>query len=228
MGALELLALVAIVLGLGACARHFLGMDPFGRLLESLAPMQAANSATPVQGAGAGVMEASLDDIDHGLKDLAEHIGAVRHLAEERGAEIERYREGYNFSITRSLARGVIKTVDMLGDFRQQLEEVHSDADSELLSDALMRLEAASAQLEMLLEANQVEAYWPETGVSVESASQRFEPVEVRPTTDPEQHGRVAEVKYPGWILVRGDADERVIREAQVSVFGPDKQGVDS
>ena len=63
---------------------------------------------------------------------------------------------------------------------------------------------------------------------SIEEDSQRFEPVGVRPTNDPEQHGCVAEVKYPGWMLIRGDTDVRVIREAQVSVFGPAEEEVDT
>lgn len=219
MGALELLALAAVAAGLLAGAPRHLGVDPLGAAGRALGVRGAAGGAQAVDG-----VEASLDRIDRELKDIGGHLEAVRHLAEERGAEIERFREGYHFSVNRSLARGVIKAVDMLADFRRQLEDVHGAAGSEVLADALLRFEAASAQLEMLLEANQIEAFWPEPGDPIEAASHRFEPIAVRASEDPAQHGRVAEVRYPGWVLVRGDGDQRVVREAQVDVFGPAKE----
>ncbi len=222
MGVLELAALAAIAMGLMVIAPRWLGVDPLGRMLRWL--NSDARSEWTGDSKTGEVLEVSLDQIDRELKDLGEHIGAVRHLAEERATEVERFREGYNYSVTRSLARGVIKAVDMLSDFRHQLQLRHGAEDSSVLSDAQTRLEATSAQLEMLLEANQIEAFWPETGASIEADSCSFEPVEVRSTTDPSKWGLVAEVKYPGWILIRGETDSRVIREAQVSVYGRPKE----
>ena len=48
------------------------------------------------------------------LEGIDEHLNAIRGLAEERGRELERYREGYNLAVTRALARGVIKAVDQV------------------------------------------------------------------------------------------------------------------
>ncbi len=224
MGLVELLAIASIALAILISAPHLFGVDPLGQVLRWLQP--AADTA-PVEKIRTGAIESSLEGIDRDLKDLGEHIEAVRHLAEERGVEIERFREGYNFSVTRSLARGVIKAIDMVEDFRRQLEDTHGGEESRVLSDALTRLEATSGQLEMLLEANQIEAFRPEHGDSIEEHSQRFEPVEVRATTDTEQHGHVAEVKHPGWMLIRGNNDVRVIRAALVSVYGPAKEETD-
>ncbi len=55
----------------------------------------------------------------------------------------------------------------------------------------------------------------------IEDNSRRYEPVGRSATDQAEDYGRVAQVKCPGWVLVTAGAEERVIREAQVSVFGP-------
>jgi hypothetical protein len=64
-----------------------------------------------------------LEDIHRRLEELADHIGAVRNLAEARGEEVERLREGRDFAATRAFARGVIKAIDLLQDFQRQLSE---------------------------------------------------------------------------------------------------------
>ena len=106
-------------------------------------------------------------------------------------------------------------------EFGRRLKEIQS------------RLRAIADQLELLLEANQIESFQPDVGDCIETRSTRFNPVSISETGSPERHGCVAEVKRRGWVLVRGEADEHVICEAQVSVFGPtsdspiDSGGVD-
>jgi len=160
-----------------------------------------------------------LDLIEHRLKELAEHIGAVHSLADDRRQEIARLQEGYDFTVTRSFARGVIKAVDLLRDFQSQLKADH--ADSELRGDALARLEAAEDQLCFLLEAHQIEPFTPEPGDEIEQHSLRFEPIEKHPASSPADVGKVSQLKHPGWTLQLGDARERVIRPAQVAVYAP-------
>ena len=93
------------------------------------------------------------------LEGIDEHLNAIRSLAEERGRELERYREGYNLAVTRSFARGVIKAVDLVADYERQLKTAYKADGSALLDDALTRLAAVSDQLVLLLESNQVEQY---------------------------------------------------------------------
>lgn len=208
-------ALVSI--GLLIAAPRWLGADP---LVDAIAWLRGSPQALPVTGESLAAL-APLEDIDRGLKDLGEHIEAVRGLAEERGSELERFREGYDFAVTRAFARGVIKAIDLIGDFREQLADRHGDDESPVLKDALSRLEATAMHLELLLESNHIEPFHPEPGAAIEADSRRYEPVGKHPTERVEDHGRVASVKYPGWVLVIGDAQVRVVREAQVTVFSP-------
>ena len=158
--------------------------------------------------------------IDGRLKEINENIGGIRTLAEERGAELERYREGYNLAAIRSLALGVIKTVDNIEDYEAQLAgQAASGEDEPVLAGALARLEATRDQLVMLLESNHIEAFLPSLGDSVEESSRRLNPVETRPASSAEEVGRIAEVKHRGYVLMIGDSEERVLREARVSVF---------
>jgi molecular chaperone GrpE (heat shock protein) len=163
---------------------------------------------------------AAIESIDQRLKNLSQHVEAVRGLAEERGREIERLRDGYDFALTRSFARGVIKAIDLVQEFKEQLSRTHGKRKTRLLSDALRRLDATESQLVFLLEAHQIELFTPAPGDSIEDDSQRFEPVESRPAESPSDVGRVIEVKSPGYVLVLGDSKERVIRPAKVSVSG--------
>ncbi len=160
-----------------------------------------------------------LGPIEHGLKELSEHIGAVHTLAEDRGHEIARLQEGYDFTVTRSFARGVIKTIDLLRDFQAQLKAAH--ADSDLRSDALDRLEAAADQLCFLLEAHHIEPFTPAPGDEIAKDSLRFEPIGKHPAPSPADVGTVSQLEHPGWTLQLGDSRERVIRPAQVAVYAP-------
>jgi molecular chaperone GrpE (heat shock protein) len=162
-----------------------------------------------------------LEEIRRRLEALADHIGAIRELAEARGEEVERLREGRDFAATRAFARGVIKTIDLLQDFQSQLSESHSEGESALLGDALRRLEAAESQLTFLLEANRIEPFSPEPGESVLDGSRRFKPVERCPAGAGAEVGSVKSVRYPGYVLVQGESKAVVIREAHVTVFGP-------
>lgn len=161
------------------------------------------------------------ENIHRRLEELADHIGAVRDLAEARGKEVERLREGRDFAATRAFARGVIKAIDLLQDFQRQLSESHSEEASPLLGDALRRLEAAESQLTLLLEANRIEPFTPEPGESVFEDSRRFKPVERCPTETAAEVGKVKCVRYPGYALVQGESRDVVLREAHVIVFGP-------
>ena len=178
------------------------------RLMRPRTPLQTADILAP-----------DFEPIEHRLKELSEHIEAVRSLAEDRRHEVARLREGHDFSVTRSFARGVIKTIDLLRDCQARLSEAH--ADSDVLKDALRHLEAGENQLCFLLEANQIEPFTPEPGDPIEAESLRFEPVEKHPAPTPSDVGKVSEVKHPGWILLLGDSQQRVIRPAQIAVYSP-------
>ncbi len=160
-----------------------------------------------------------LDPIEHGLKELAEHIGAVHSLADDRRHEITRLQEGYDFTVTRSFARGVIKTIDLLRDFEAQLRAAH--AESDLRSDALDRLEAAEDQLCFLLEAHHIEPFTPAPGDEIAKDSLRFEPIAKHLAPSAEDVGKVSQLEHPGWTLQLGESRERVIRPALVAVYAP-------
>lgn len=162
-----------------------------------------------------------LQEIRSHLEELANHIGAVRELAEARGVELECLREGRDFAATRAFARGVIKAIDLLQDFQRQLSESHSEEESPVLGEALRRLEAAESQLTLLLEANRIEPFTPEPGESVLEDSRRFKPVGRCPAEAEGEVGRVKSVRYPGYVLVQSESKAVVIREAHVIVFGP-------
>ena len=177
------------------------------------------------RGLASDAVQPELESIDGRLKEVSEHIEAVRGLAEDRGRELERLREGYDFAVTRSFARGVIKAIDLVHDFKEQLSQTHGKRNSRALKDALSRFDATESQLLFLLEAHQIESFTPSPGDAVADDSLRFEPVETRAPESAADIGRVAEVKYPGYALVLGDSEERVIRPAQVSVFGVSREG---
>ena len=210
MFVIQALAIAVLILAF-AIALSYFGVDLPGLARERLHG----------RGTGTQVLPEQLQPIHQRLEELTEHIGAVRELAETRGKEVERLREGRDFAATRGFARGVIKAVDLLQDFQAQLSEAYSDDESPILKDALRRLEAAECQLTLLLEANRIEPFSPEPGESVLEDSRRFEPLESFPAQAEEDIGRVKSVSHPGYVLVQGESETVVIREAQVTVFGP-------
>ncbi len=162
------------------------------------------------------------------LEGIDEHLNAIRGLAEERGRELERYREGYNLAVTRSFARGVIKAVDLVSDYERQLATAYQADGSALLEDARTRLAAVGDQLVLLLESNQVEQYSPEPGTALQDDARKLNPIETSPAPTPRDVGRVKHVRYPGYILRIAENEDRVIREAQVEVFASEGKGSNS
>ncbi len=158
-----------------------------------------------------------LQEVGRHLQDANEHIGSIRNLAEERSRELDRHKEGYDHVVTRSMALGIIRTLDRIQDYRGQLEAQNEE--SSILDESIARLDATHDQLQMLLESNQIESFEPEIGTAAKEISRRIFPFESTPAASEKETGRIYSVRYPGYALRLGETQERVIREAQVGVY---------
>ncbi|MHC4708887.1 MAG: hypothetical protein ACYTA3_00280 [Planctomycetota bacterium] len=164
-------------------------------------------------------------NVDLRLREIDEHLGAIRELAEERAREVDRYRDGYNLSLIRSFARGVIRAIDLVDDYQQKLSSGLQQNGLATVSDSLKCLAATRDQLILLLESNQIEQYTPSSGDSVREESRKVDVIETHPSANPGDVGRIKEVRYPGYVLTIAEGEEKVIRKARVAVFSSDREG---
>lgn len=161
-------------------------------------------------------------DVMGNFADLNEHTEKIRILAEERGQELERYKDGYDFSKNKSLILGIIRTVD---DIEMNIEKIQENQAIEKEGKGKSEFDAldlAKDQLLILLEDWNVETYRPEIGSNLKQDQELASKCTVTqsvPAPGPDQVGIIQNIRHPGYKVFIKEGEEKIIRKAQVTVY---------
>ena len=151
-----------------------------------------------------------LSDVNSQIIKLSEQVQSFRSLAEERGDEIKRYKDGYNFSISKSFMLGIIENINYI-DKNLEREEIKN-------SDLSRFLEASKDKLELLLLSQGVEKYSPEINKPITEID-GCKAVDTILTNDNEIVNHIHSVVKEGLKLQITNAEMKIISEAEVIVY---------
>ena len=151
-----------------------------------------------------------LSDVNSQIIKLSEQVQSFRSLAEERGDEIKRYKDGYNFSISKSFMLGIIENINYI-DKNLEREEIKN-------SDLSRFLEASKDKLELLLLSQGVEKYSPEINKPITEID-GCKAVDTILTNDNEIVNQIHSVVKEGLKLQITNAEMKIISEAEVIVY---------
>jgi molecular chaperone GrpE (heat shock protein) len=146
------------------------------------------------------------------LKDLSEHVSAIREYATLQQGRMEKLQDGYDWNIIRNFCLRIIRCIDNLDARIIALSAEGSDVSN---------LEEVRDELIFSLESSGVESFEPQLNSNYHNQEKMLEAIKDKvPTDDTEAHGKVAKVVRCGYHYLIEDDTVKVIRPCQVSLFG--------
>ena len=191
--------------------------DSFHKLEESLKAQtenlekQMAEFKQMAQSVQQSTLEHSRP-IDSALKELTEQIVAIREYTAGQQEKVRRLQDGYDWNIIKNFCMRIIRCIDNLDERIARLSE--EDVET-------VNLKEVRDELIFLLEASGVEQFEPEIDSDYREQEKFAEAVkEKQESDDTSQAGKIAEVVRPGYQYFIDDENFKVVRPAQVKLFG--------
>ncbi|MEE9366113.1 MAG: hypothetical protein V3W44_05440, partial [Dehalococcoidales bacterium] len=148
--------------------------------------------------------------------ELTLEVSAIREYAASQQDRVRQLQDGYDWSIIKRFCIRIIRCIDNLDERMALLAEEGEDTQS---------LEDIRDELVFSLESSGVEQFEPEINACYKGLEKKVEAVKTRePTDDPDLVGKIAKVIKPGYEYVVSDEEVRIVRCAQVKLYGPDTQ----
>jgi molecular chaperone GrpE (heat shock protein) len=161
------------------------------------------------------VQQASRDQsepISSTLKELTQQVSAIREYAASQQDRVEKLQDGYDWGILRTFCLRVIRCVDNIESRIANPPEDCAD---------LIYLEEVRDELLFAMESSGVEQFRLDLHSEYRGQEKLAEAIrEKQPADKPEQAGRIAQVLRPGYRYMMDDDNYKVVRTAQVKLFG--------
>lgn len=146
------------------------------------------------------------------LRELTQQVSAIREYAANQQGRVEKLQDGYDWGIIRTFCLRVIRCLDNL---ENRIEEL-PDEDG-----AQAHLEEVRDELLFALESSGVEQFRPEINSEYKGLERSTEAIKKRqPTKKPDLVDKIAKVIRPGYRYMVDDENYKVVRTAQVKLFG--------
>jgi molecular chaperone GrpE (heat shock protein) len=146
------------------------------------------------------------------LKELAQQVSAIRDYAASQQDRVEKLQDGYDWGIIRAFGLKVIRCLDNL---ESRVNRLPDD------DGAIQHLEEIRDELLFALESSGIEQFRPELNSEYRGQEKVAETIKERqPSQNPDQAGKIAKVIRPGYRYMIDDENYKIVRTAQVKLFG--------
>ena len=153
-----------------------------------------------------------LNDALTQLTQLTQEVSAIREYAACQQQRIERLQDGYDWNIVRTFCLRMIRCIDNIESRIARLCELGVDAED---------LRQVKDELVFALESSGVEQFEPEIGHEFRGLQKCAEAVRERQSCDdPALAGKIACVIRPGYEYHVEEGNVKVVRPAQVKLYG--------
>ncbi|HPS54267.1 MAG TPA: hypothetical protein PLP05_01585 [Sedimentisphaerales bacterium] len=150
--------------------------------------------------------------LDNNLTELTEQIAAIRDYASTQQERVTKLQEGYDWNIIRTFCLRIIRCIDNVDSRIEDISRQGGDTSD---------LEDIKDDLVFALESSGVEQFTPQVNIDYASVQKVAEAVKERKSCDdPAMKGNIAEIIKPGYRYVIGEDSTKVVRVAQVKLFG--------
>ena len=146
------------------------------------------------------------------LEDLTEQVSAIREYASAQQERVEKLQDGYDWSIIRTFCLRVIRCIDNLEGRIERLAEENVETG---------HLEEVRDELIFALESSGVPQLRPQLNSPYQGLEKSTEAVKEREDCDDAARaGTIAKIVRPGYRYFIDEGNLKVIRSAQVKLFG--------
>ena len=153
-----------------------------------------------------------LEPLNNTLSELVQQVAAIREYASQQQDKVKKLQDGYDWNIIRNFCLRVIRCIDNLEDRINRL----SKQDIETVN-----LEEVRDELVFALESSGLEQFEPEINSDYRGQEKIAKAVKDKEySDDPNLAGRIAKVIRPGYQYFIDEENVKVVRTAQVKLFG--------
>ena len=150
--------------------------------------------------------------LDSTLKDLAQQVSAIREYASCQQERVEKLQDGYDWNIIKTFCLRIIRCIDNL---ENRIERLSSKGNK------TEYLEDIRDEMVFALESSGIEQYQPEINSDYRGQEKYAEAVKQKQHCDnSKQKGKIAEVIRPGYQYIISEENIKIVRTAQVKLFG--------
>jgi len=186
-------------------------VDSIARLEDSLKAQTEQLEERTAQSVQQAIMEHS-KPLDSTLKDLAQQVSAIREYAACQQERVEKLQDGYDWNIIKTFCLRIIRCIDNLENRISQLSNKGAKTE---------HLEDIRDELIFALESSGIEQFEPEINSDYRGQEKYAEAVKNKQSCDKsKQKGKIAKVIRPGYQYFINEDNIKVIRSAQVKLFG--------
>lgn len=175
---------------------------PFCNLLQNGEPPQSVQQAA---------LEHS-KPVSDSLRELTQQVSAIREYAAGQQERVKKLQDGYDWNIIRKFCLRVIRCIDNLENRINKLSEQDIDTTG---------LEEIRDELVFALESTGVEQFEPKINSNYRGQEKNTEAVKDKEDCDdPTMTGKIAKVLRRGYQYFIDEENVKVVRPAQVKLFG--------
>ncbi len=150
--------------------------------------------------------------LDSTLKDLAQQVSAIREYASCQQERVEKLQDGYDWNIIKTFCLRIIRCIDNLENRISRLFSKGAKTE---------HLEDIRDELVFALESSGIEQFEPEINSVYRGQEKHTEAVKDKQSCDnSKQKGRIAKVIRPGYQYFINEENIKIVRTAQVKLFG--------
>jgi molecular chaperone GrpE (heat shock protein) len=142
----------------------------------------------------------------------SQQVAAIREYAASQQSRVEKLQDGYDWNIIKTFCLRVIRCIDNLEGRISRLTEQDVGA---------AHLEEIKDELIFALESSGVEQFKPEINSDYRGQEKYAEAIKGKESCDdPKRKGKIAKVIRPGYQYSISEDNVKVVRPAQVRLFG--------
>ena len=146
------------------------------------------------------------------LKELAQQVSAIRDYAASQQNRVEKLQDGYDWTIIRTFCLRVIRCIDNI---EKRMQDLGED------DQATPHLEEIRDELVFAMESSGVEKFEPELNTDFHGQEKSAEAIKDKEACNkPDLAGKIAKVLRSGYRYIIDDENYKVVRTAQVKLFG--------
>ena len=146
------------------------------------------------------------------INELTQQVSAIREYASSQQDRLKKLQDGYDWNIMRTFCLRFIRCIDNLDKQISQMAEEGVD---------IIELEEVRDELLFALESSGVEQFEPEINSDYHGQEKYAEAVKEKENcNDKKRAGKIAKVIRPAYQYFIDDENAKVVRPAQVKLFG--------
>ena len=152
------------------------------------------------------------EPLRNSLEELTQQVSAIREYASHQQDRVNKLQDGYDWNIIRTFCLRVIRCIDNLENRIERLSE--QDIDTK-------ELEEVRDELVFVLESSGIEQFEPEMNSDYRGQERCAEAVKDKECCkDVNLRGKIAKVIRQGYQYVIDEGNVKIVRTAQVRLFG--------